>query len=82
VKWRVYFNRSAEAPQVWSVDQGSINSEINVRGFDIGYGCTAHEGYDSKVVKGDTRHPRAWIVVTADVMTIDCHGNALFIRTK
>lgn len=28
---RMYFNRSNDFPQVWSVDQGSHSSEINVQ---------------------------------------------------
>jgi hypothetical protein len=30
VRYRIYFNRKEEAPQVWSVDQGNQKSEINV----------------------------------------------------
>jgi hypothetical protein len=30
-KWRVYFNRRREAPQVWSVDEGDQTSEVNVQ---------------------------------------------------
>lgn len=30
-KYRVYFNRHNEFPQVWSVDEGDTETEINVR---------------------------------------------------
>jgi hypothetical protein len=33
--YRVYFNRKSEYPQVWAVDEGSQESEINVSSVEI-----------------------------------------------
>ena len=43
--YRVYFNRKAEAPQVWSTDEGSQTTEINVIGYRL-YRVNAESKYD------------------------------------
>jgi hypothetical protein len=32
---RMYFNRANDAPQVWSVDQGSHATEVNVQAIHL-----------------------------------------------
>jgi hypothetical protein len=39
--YRVYFNRKAEWPQVWSVDEGHQDSEISVQAVEIRPGAVA-----------------------------------------
>jgi len=33
--YRVYFNRKSEFPQVWSIDEGTQESEINVSNVEV-----------------------------------------------
>ncbi|HYX83236.1 MAG TPA: hypothetical protein VE714_12630 [Gemmatimonadales bacterium] len=61
--YRVYFNRASDAPQVWSVDEGTQATEITVIGIRL-------EGADAitRVLPPDTpvdpdRAPRAWLEV-------------------
>lgn len=65
--FRAYFNRLNEAPQVWSIDEGTQASEINVKGFVV-YNCvvTARANYQ----KPNNDSPVAWI-------EIDAHGYVL-----
>lgn len=62
-RFRVYFNRKREAPQVWSIDEGSQESEVNLQAFVIGPGCTAISHYNGQPPNEDS--PSAWIEVQA-----------------
>jgi hypothetical protein len=66
--FRAYFNRHREAPQVWSIDEGSQDSEINVRSFVTSQGCTVRSKYNGKPSNENT--PSAWIEVEAIAYTI------------
>lgn len=58
--YRIYFNRWAEAPQIWSVDEGDQSSEINV----INVVFKDIEGLTKYNPNGDnTNTPRAWFEV-------------------
>lgn len=35
MRYRIYFNRSSDAPLVWSVDAGTQDTEINVSRIEI-----------------------------------------------
>lgn len=62
-KYRIYFNRKVEAPQVWSVDEGDQSSEINVQWVEF-QNCSVGSFYDNLVgVNPDT--PCAWFQVYA-----------------
>lgn len=63
-RYRVYFNRKREAPQVWSVDEGTQESEVNVCGFVIHQGCYTSSHYNGEKPNEDS--PVAWIEVHAD----------------
>lgn len=59
--FRVYFNRLNEAPQVWSVDEGTQASEINVTAVQI-VDCYAETKVDlDETVNRD--RPKAWLEV-------------------
>lgn len=75
--FRVYFNRKREAPQVWSVDEGTQASEVNVTAFFISDGCTVRSHYNGEKPNEDT--PSAWMEVTADYYYI-VDGVARFTR--
>jgi hypothetical protein len=63
-KFRVYFNRKREAPQVWSFDEGTQASEVNVIDFRVLPGCTANGHYNFEKPNDDS--PSAWMEVHAD----------------
>ena len=65
--FRAYFNRRSEAPQVWSVDEGSQETEINVKGFVI-HGCTVNAQFNGQRPNNDS--PVAWIEIEADTYRI------------
>ncbi len=59
--YRVYFNRANEAPQVWSVDEGTQASEINVSAVLI-VSCSVRTAVDlNETVNRD--RPKAWLEV-------------------
>lgn len=65
--YRIYFNRKAEAPQVWSIDEGNQRSEFNVVDFKIHKVSMVEPGADFSVkVNQDT--PTVWIWVRRAVM--------------
>jgi hypothetical protein len=77
--FRVYFNRKREAPQVWSVDEGSQESEVNVINFVVSEGCNAHGHYAG--IPPNDNSPSAWMVVRADGYWIS-NGVAIFYRNE
>jgi hypothetical protein len=62
--YRAFFNRHREAPQVWSIDEGTQASEINVIGFVVGPACFAISRYNGEKANDNT--PSAWIEIHAD----------------
>jgi hypothetical protein len=73
--YRVYFNRLNEAPQVWSVDEGTQDSEINVTAVTL-VDCFA----ETKVDLGETdteNRPKAWIEVRGSMVIV---GGVAIIR--
>lgn len=60
--WRVYFNRRNEAPQVWSVDEGTQATETNVIDWKL-HRCNADSHYDPAIKNTDPDHPTAWFTV-------------------
>lgn len=67
--WRAYFNRKREAPQVWSIDEGSQDSEINVIAIVSGPGCHTVTRYDGTPVNDDT--PSAWLEISATNLHVE-----------
>ena len=69
--YRVYFNRCEDAPQVWSVDEGDISSEINVLGIVVAHpDIEVSWVYDPDVPTGP-HEPRAWNVIRCREMHIE-----------
>lgn len=62
--FRAYFNRKREAPQVWSIDEGSQDSEVNIVGFVVHPGCEIHSRYNGTKANEDS--PSAWMDIHAD----------------
>lgn len=67
--YRVYFNRLNEAPQVWSVDEGTQASEINVSAVSL-VNCNAITRCN--LAETDTENkPKAWFEVIGDLSVVD-----------
>ena len=60
-KYRVYFNRLNEAPQVWSIDEGTQDTEINVTAVEI-VDCYVMTKVDLDESVNHDR-PKAWLEV-------------------
>jgi hypothetical protein len=62
--YRCYFNRKNEYPAVWSIDEGSQASEINVQWIKLENVEEVFSFYE--VIPDDERHDRpcAWFSVT------------------
>lgn len=58
----MYYNRRADFPQIWSVDEGSHASEINVR--DVAVLAPMHTHFDAEAKYPE---PNAWLDCD------DCH---------
>jgi hypothetical protein len=75
--YRCYFNRKAEAPQVFSVDEGDQSTETNVLGW-VTHSCDGKTEYFPGVkVNPDT--PTVVFHVEDAVMRLE-HGWAHFYR--
>lgn len=68
---RIYYNRTSDAPQVWSYDFGTQDTEQKIAGWRL-YDVDAANGQDLTVPTGDRERPRVWIelksVIGYDVM--------------
>ncbi|HKS94988.1 MAG TPA: hypothetical protein VJV74_02520 [Terriglobia bacterium] len=65
-RYRVYFNKSKEAPQVWSVDEGDTRTEINVRAFIIE--TTTVSRYNGAAAYPE---PKAWTELVGFLAIVD-----------
>jgi hypothetical protein len=55
---RVYFNRAADFPKVWSVDFGPLTAEITCRAVFLE--APAATQYDGSIPGSDALQPKAW----------------------
>lgn len=80
--YRLYFNNCADFPQIWSIDEGTTETEVNVIGFGIEAGCEARSARvpDFKAIDRG-REPVCWVEVTAAQVWIE-QGVALFRAAK
>ncbi len=75
--YRVYFNRKAEAPQVWSIDEGTQESEVNVQWIKL-IDVSAETKYAPTDKPYDS--PAAWFEVRAKYMILTEGGAILYGR--
>lgn len=68
-RYRVYFNRLNEAPQVWSVDEGTQASEVNVIAVSL-VNCAAMTTCDLNETVNHDR-PKAWFEVIGELHIVD-----------
>lgn len=57
---RIYFNRIADLPRIWSFDHGTQETEQQITGWEL-YDVDAAAGQDLDIPSGDKERPRVWI---------------------
>jgi hypothetical protein len=72
---RVYFNRSSEAPYVWSVDEGDISTEKNYISVEMGPNTHVITRYDQ--TRDNVNDPRAWLEVDCKMYAVNERGAVL-----
>lgn len=80
--YRLYFNRCEDWPQIWSIDRGTVASEVNVCGFRFAPGVQVVDGRAENIAsltpEQRQREPIAWCAVTASGLRIVDDGIAWF----
>jgi hypothetical protein len=74
---RIYYNRGADAPLVWSFDLGTQETEITIRDWKVA-GCDVVAGMDSSVASGDKERPKVWMSVLL-VEKYDVRDDVLYV---
>jgi hypothetical protein len=73
--YRLYYNRSEDAPWLWSYDQGTQDTEQLLRDYRL-HGCDVRAGVDMSVPGGAKDRPKVWLAVEAKhVEAIDGVGH-------
>lgn len=67
MNYRYYFNRKNEAPQVWSVDEGTQGSEINVTKIIC---HVPSESFFDLSIKVNRDTPTAWFEVKNAILKV------------
>lgn len=76
--FRLYFNRCADWPQIWSIDWGTPGTECNVVDWRLETGVTAKAGRAAAVDAVDReREPVAWMEIDAATLSLE-DGVAVF----
>lgn len=74
---RIYFNRMADLPRIWSFDQGTQETEQAVSGWKL-YDVDAASGQDLDIPPGDKDRPRVWIELS-NVLGCTVDGDVLYV---
>jgi hypothetical protein len=67
VNYRLYYHRTENAPQVWSVDSGNQGSEIHVQWVILGKGVEATTVFDVNAPLGA---PKGWLEVSGAILSV------------
>jgi hypothetical protein len=77
--YRVYYNRHSDYPYIWSIDAGTIDTEVKV--VDVKFHkCVAETGFDRSVPIGDTERPRVFFTVRYADLVIGADDIACFFH--
>lgn len=80
MQYRLYYNREPDFPQVWSFDEGTAATEVNVSGFKLD-GCDVVSRTAMRYQADDPiwreKNPVAWVTVTSRPVAIR-NGLAIF----
>jgi hypothetical protein len=77
--YRVYYNRHSDYPYIWSIDQGTQDTEINVTAIELHDIARVSSHYDSTVPHGSTEMPCVWFDVLHATLTVT-DGRAHFFH--
>lgn len=59
---RIYFNRWADLPLIWSFDRGTQETEVSITDWKV-HGCDIEDGYDETIPATEREIPRVWVEV-------------------
>lgn len=68
--YRIYYNREKDWPQVWSVDEGSQATEINVIGVEFDGVQVTSQHLPAPLADTPRESPFAWFEVTAHLEVV------------
>lgn len=74
--YRVYYNRRAEAPFIWSIDAGTLETEIKVKSVQF-HKVVAETGENTAIRVNDPDNPKVFFIVRYATLTIK-DGHACF----
>jgi hypothetical protein len=78
VIYRLYFNRCEDFPQIWSIDEGTAATELNVVDYRTEGHVTVRGGRAPDFAAVDShREPKAWAAIDAHSLRI-VDGVAVF----
>jgi hypothetical protein len=75
--YRLYFNRCEDFPQIWSIDEGDISTEVNVIGVKAVGRVEFTSGRAERFAEVSAREPKAWVTVDAGSLRVE-EGWAVF----
>lgn len=78
--YRVYYNRHSEFPYIWSIDAGTLETEVKVKSVQF-HRVSAETGFDPDVPIGDQERPRVFFVVRYCTLSIK-DGVACFFHNE
>lgn len=67
--FRVYYNRRSDYPFIWSVDEGTQETEVNVTDVELTR-VSAKTRFDRHVPRGSTETPSCWFEVEYAILTV------------
>ena len=74
--YRIYFNSKADAPRCWSVDEGTVESEIIVASIQL---IETNLLSRLNLLADNVRDPKAWFEVRG---RLSMHGNDAVIKGR
>ncbi len=78
MKFRIYIDDFKKNPFIWSIDEGDIRTEVNVKSI-AAENVALSVGSDLSA--DNINSPKAWIEVEAEALYIDESGRAYFINS-
>lgn len=67
--YRVYYNKSSEYPFIWSIDAGSLDTEVKVKSVQF-HKVVAETGIDPNIKVGDVVNPRVFFIVRYATLSV------------
>lgn len=77
--YRVYYNRHSDYPFIWSIDAGTLETEVRVKSVQF-HKVQAETGIDPNIKIGDQVNPRVFFIVRYAKLTVSEDGHACFFH--